>query len=392
MIDTWAGSGQRSRHVPGKWPAAALYVLLTLLLTYPLSLKPDRTVLAHYPDDELLMWVLAWDAHAFVHQPLSMFDANIFYPQRLTLAYSENLIGSAVFAAPVLWWTGNPALALNVVALLACVLCGLGAYILGCRVGLGMPSALICGLIFAFSPARFFRTPQIHIATVQWIPFALASLHAYFDGNRKRDLRLAVAFFTLQALTTGHGAVFLVVAVSLLLAYGVVLGEPVAFLQRGRDLGVTGLLLLVPAVLVYMPYRLVQDQMGLRRGLDTGLSTPHSLLASPTHLHTWLLPYVTTRDVQGRATPYLFVGYLPLALALIAILWGRRPFAKAEGQPPISAWTRVGFMLEIVALVTFVAASILTFRGPVRFRIGSVVIFSARGALRAWTACAVIGG
>src|SRR5439155_14868377 len=126
---------------PGKWPAAALYVLLTLLLTYPLSLKPDRTVLAHYPDDELLMWVLAWDAHAFVHQPLSMFDANIFYPQRLTLAYSENLIGSAVFAAPVLWWTGNPVLALNVVALLACVLCGLGAYILGCRIGLSMPGA-----------------------------------------------------------------------------------------------------------------------------------------------------------------------------------------------------------------------------------------------------------
>jgi hypothetical protein len=392
MIDTWAGSGQRSRHVPGKWPAAALYVLLTLLLTYPLSLKPDRTVLAHYPDDELLMWVLAWDAHAFVHQPLSMFDANIFYPQRRTLAYSENLIGSAVFAAPVLWWTRNPVLALNVVALLACVLCGLGAYILGCRIGLSMPSALICGLIFAFSPARFFRTPQIHIATVQWIPFALASLHAYFDGSRKRDLRLAVAFFTLQALTTGHGAVFLVVAVSLLLAYGVVLGEPVAFLQRGRDLGVTGLLLLVPAVLVYLPYRLVQDQMGLRRGLDTGLSTPDSLLASPTHLHTWLLPYVTTRDILGGATAYLFVGYLPLALALTAILWGRRPVAKAEGQPPINAWTRVGFMLEIAALVTFVAASILTFRGPLRFRIGSVVIFSARGALRAWMVCAVIVG
>ena len=118
MIDTWAGSGQRSRHVPGKWPAAALYVLLTLLLTYPLSLKPDRTVLAHYPDDELLMWVLAWDAHAFARQPLSLFDANIFYPQRRALAYSENLIGIAVFAAPVLWRTGNPVLALNVVALL----------------------------------------------------------------------------------------------------------------------------------------------------------------------------------------------------------------------------------------------------------------------------------
>src|SRR5207247_11075301 len=131
MIDAWTGSAEGGGRVPGKCRAAALYLLLTLLLTYPLCLKPDRTVLAHYPDDELLMWVLAWDAHAFLHQPLSIFDANIFYPQRRTLAYSENLIGSAFFAAPVLWATANPVLALNLVALLACVLCGLGGYVLG---------------------------------------------------------------------------------------------------------------------------------------------------------------------------------------------------------------------------------------------------------------------
>ena len=35
-----------------------------------------------------------------------MFDANIYYPQTLTLAYSENLIGSALFAAPS---CGSPA-------------------------------------------------------------------------------------------------------------------------------------------------------------------------------------------------------------------------------------------------------------------------------------------
>ena len=26
-------------------------------------------------DVDLMMWVLAWDAHAFIHQPLSIFDA-----------------------------------------------------------------------------------------------------------------------------------------------------------------------------------------------------------------------------------------------------------------------------------------------------------------------------
>src|SRR5262245_62008325 len=102
------------------------------------------------PDAHLFMWTLAWDTHAFVHQPLSIFDANIFYPNHDTLAYSENLIGSAFFAAPVLWLTGNYVLATNMVSLLACVLCGLGAYVLGRRLGLSGPAAFLCGLIFAF--------------------------------------------------------------------------------------------------------------------------------------------------------------------------------------------------------------------------------------------------
>jgi len=72
----------------------------------------------------LFLWTLGWDAHAFVHQPLSIFDANIYHPLRHTLAFSENLIGSALIAAPIQWNTGNTVLALNVVALLSCVLCG----------------------------------------------------------------------------------------------------------------------------------------------------------------------------------------------------------------------------------------------------------------------------
>jgi hypothetical protein len=164
--------------VPGKWEAAALYIALTVLLAFPISIRPARVLLDDAPDEHLFMWTLAWDTHAFVHQPLSIFDANIFFPNHNTLAYSENLIGSAFVAAPVLWLTGNPVLAVNVVSLLSCVLCGLGAYVLGRRVSLSGPAALLCGIIFAFSPPRFFRFDQLHLTVVQWIPFSLASLHA----------------------------------------------------------------------------------------------------------------------------------------------------------------------------------------------------------------------
>jgi hypothetical protein len=385
-------SSSNSHPVPGKGRAAAFYLLLTLLLTYPLWLKPDRTVLAHYADDELLMWALAWDAHAFVHQPLSIFDANIFYPQRRTLAYSENVIGSALVTAPVLWITGNPVLALNIVGLLACMLCGLGGYVLGHRIGLTAPNALVCGVIFAFSPARFFRTSQIHISTVQWIPFALASLHAYLDGNRKRDLRLAVAFFTLQTLTSGHGGVFLAVAIAVLLAYRLAIGDAVTLLRGARDFGFTGVLLLLPAVLVYVPYHLVQAEMGLRRGLGTWRSTTESFLASPTHLHMWLRPFLTDRDVLAEASAFLFVGYLPLVLALIAIVRRRAPAAGATNPRSTTVWTRIAVALEIAAVIAAITAGAVTFHGPVRLRVGTTVLLSAREAARAWFICALIVG
>src|SRR5205807_1845690 len=129
------------------------YFVLTLVLAYPLTVHPATSVLPMGADTNLLMWLLQWDAHALVRQPSSIFDANIYYPYHHTLAYAENLIGSALIAAPVLWVTANPVLALNVVALLSCVLCGAGVYLLARRVGVSPLGAALAGIIFAFARA-----------------------------------------------------------------------------------------------------------------------------------------------------------------------------------------------------------------------------------------------
>jgi hypothetical protein len=341
VIDDDAGSGI--------WRAALLYVALTLLLAYPLSVDPGRRVLSSGPDTTLFMWTLSWDAHAFVRRPLSIFEANIYYPEPDTLAYSENLIGSAVLVAPVLWLTGNPALAMNLVALLSCVLCGLGVYVLARRVGIGAAGAALGGIIFAFSPPRFFRLSQLHLATIEWVPFGLAFLHGYLDTGRKRDLRAAAACFSLQALSSGHGAVFLTIAAVGLMLHRVACGEPAAIVRRVRDLGLSGALLLTPAILVAFPYRRVQVAMGLRRTLDDWAINWGSFLASPAHLPTFLLSLVSHADVNDHAGAYLFPGYLPLILAAAAVLLWRRP-APDNNASPRGATTAFYGLLTLVSV------------------------------------------
>jgi hypothetical protein len=331
---------------------AVLFAALTALLAFPLSVRPADHVMSASPDTNLFLWTLAWDVHAFTHQPLRIFEANIYYPLRHTLAYSENLIGSAVIAAPILWITANPVLAMNLVALLSAALCGVGGYALARQVGVGPGAAVISGVVFAFSPPRFLRLDQLHLATIQWVPFGLASLHAYLDEGRRVDLRMAAALFTLQALSSGHGVVFLTLAMTALIAFRLATGDRMAIARRLRDLGVAGALLLAPALLAFVPYTIVQREAGLRRTLENWTVSSSSFLASPSHAHQWVLSLFPSARINETADAYLFPGCVPIVLALCAITI-RRASAGARRDGGTSGVDRraIGFY----ALLTLVS-------------------------------------
>jgi hypothetical protein len=305
--------------------ATVAYAALTFLMALPFSLSPGTEVVADLPDTHLYIWTLAWDAYAFLHQPLHIFDANIYYPFANTLAYSENLIGSAFVAAPIIWLTGNPVLAMNLTALITCVLCGLGAYVLARRIHISAGGAFICGVIFAFAPPRFFRLGQLHLTAVEWIPFSLAFLHSYLESGRRRDLLSAIGFFSLQALSSGHGAAYLLIASAALFAWHLALGMPPAIRQRLRDFGAAGAYLLAPAVWVILPYRLAQQEAGLRRSyLADSQPGIESFLATPAIVDKFLIAHLW--HASGKeANAFLFPGVLVLILAAVAIFsWPAR--------------------------------------------------------------------
>jgi hypothetical protein len=46
-------------------------------------------------------WRIAWVHHQLVSDPRHLFDANIFYPERLTLTFSDPVILPALTASPL---------------------------------------------------------------------------------------------------------------------------------------------------------------------------------------------------------------------------------------------------------------------------------------------------
>ena len=109
---------------------SGIYVLLTVVLTWPLVLHPGSLVPNDLGDSLLNMWLLAWDART-VPLTAKWWNAPQFYPMPGVLAYSEHLLGLSIITTPVIAVTGNAVLAYNAAFFLSFPLCALGAYFIG---------------------------------------------------------------------------------------------------------------------------------------------------------------------------------------------------------------------------------------------------------------------
>jgi hypothetical protein len=373
----------------GAWQRACgltlAFAALTVVMTYPLSLAPASRAVNMGADTRLFLWTLGWDLHALAHQPLALFDANIFFPEAHTLAYSENLLGVALLAAPWLALTGSLLTAMNITALLSCVLSALGAYALARQLKIGTTGALVAGIVFAFSPPRFLRLGQLHLTSVQWIPFCLASLHAYLERGRRRDLLIAALFFVLQALCSGHGALFLAASVSALTLYHAAAAS-LSWRRLLRDLGPAGFLLLALSGILFWPYVEVKREMGFERSLaeaEDGSPDAISYLASPAHVDHFLVSRVLPAASIDDAAAYLFPGCMPLILAAFALK--RRPARPARADAPDGprgSAAAIGIGLEVAAGLAALAALVIHETGGASFDLGGMGV-SARNASRA---------
>jgi hypothetical protein len=110
--------------------AFAFFVGVALMATFPLLRHPTRTIAGGLGDPIILTTVLAWDADRFLHGLRGLWDPPFFFPHRWALAYSEHMLGVAIFTAPVEWLFGNPVLTYNVAYIGSYVLSGFGMFLL----------------------------------------------------------------------------------------------------------------------------------------------------------------------------------------------------------------------------------------------------------------------
>jgi hypothetical protein len=160
--------------------AAFIFSGLALLMTFPLVLNMGSGVRG-LGDPLLNTWILSWNIHKLGQLDFSnFFDANIFFPHKRTLAYSELLLPQSVAAFPVMLILGNPIFAHNFALLFGLIASGLGMYFLAFALTKNHFGGIVAGVIFAFSPFMLAHVLQIQLLTAGGIPMTFLFLHKFF--------------------------------------------------------------------------------------------------------------------------------------------------------------------------------------------------------------------
>ncbi|HEX5475509.1 MAG TPA: hypothetical protein VFX12_12690 [Vicinamibacterales bacterium] len=292
---------------------------LAVVMTWPLATGLGRLGRVDSGDGQFSLWNVAWVARTLVVDPLHVYDANIYYPHRDTLAYSEANLGAGAIAVPIYWLTRNPYAAHNVVFLLALAASFVCTYLLARELTGSRAAALVAAPLFAFCPYVFAHTPHIQLQMTFGLPLSLLALHRLVAEPRAaRGIALG-AVLAIQGLFCAYYGVF----AGLTVGYGVLFYAAARGRWRSpaywRTVALAAAVAILAVLPFFLPYLRMQELTGFTRTLQdarTWSANVPAYFASGAHAHRWALPLLLR---WRRWSEVLFPGVMVTLLGIAGL-------------------------------------------------------------------------
>jgi len=330
------------------------FCAMTAVVTWPYVTRL-RDAVVDPGDPYLIAWILWWDYHQTFTDPLNLFHANIFYPYRYTLAFSEHSYGIAMLFFPLFALGFRPLTVHAVAMFFGFAASGYGAFRLARTLTGSYGVAWVAGIIFAFIPYRFNMLSQLAYLFSPWVPLLFEALVLFVrERTRKRAVWLGVAFFMLGLTTISWFTLSLVpfaLSAALLLTRYRLWRERAFWVRSGAALGLAAL-----ALMPFMaPYYLVSKLYGFTRRIEDVKSES----AWPVH---WFSVEVRNKFWSSFGSNLhegwkfkLFPGLLPILLSLASVLLVE-PFKRPSYPTDVSA-TRKRRLVWFDAFIVFAFVS-----------------------------------
>lgn len=376
-----------------------LFLAGAIVFTYPLA-GNLRSAVTDHVDPLLDAWTLAWVAHQLPRDPVHLYDANRFYPERGSLAFHDPMPALGTLLAPFQWIFGNPVLTLSLGMLFSIALSGYGAYRLGAEVAGSKGAGAAAGSIFAFNSYRIDHLAHMQLQSTGFIPLLYLCLRRFLEGGRLRHALGVALFLWLTSASSAYYGIFTWILLAVAIPCEL---WRTASLRRPRRIAGLSLALTLSA-LAYLPLALpfmrLRSDFGLERPLSTvarASARPSDYLRSSSHLHQ-ALDFPPSSPERTLFPGLLALGLSALALArpnksvgLFALLglaafwaslgpsWGLYRFlhAAVPGLSGVRVPPRMAiYVLLAVAVLAAQGAALILPRAKGKARVWAVGLFA----------------
>ena len=331
-----------------------IFLLLAVAHTWPLALRPAVYSRVDNGDYCLNVWVVDWVAHTLPTNPAHLFDANIFYPSRLALAYSEPLILQGVLAIPGTWMGLSPIATFNLVLIAGFALSGWAFALLVHRYTGSWMAGVVAGSAVAFNAHQLVRLAHIQALHLELVPLVFLALDRLLETGRRRFAAFVGAAVALQGIVSIYLLVFTTWA-----ALCAAIARIAEWRRRLRGAATAGLLAAASFAVVLLPviwpYAVLARTQGMVRGLGetrrcAASWTDYLYTGSRLHFEAWSHRFADSSDAG-------FPGVVVTALAIAALWFAHR------GSPRVRMWVAV-----VVGSVSFCAPTLPGLRVAARTR------------------------
>lgn len=211
--------------------ALIIFIILTLIFTWPLLLHFDSHVLSLYGrrlDNMEYVWKMWWTAEAFRQGVSPFFNPDVYVPFGYPMAYGEITPIHTFGLLPITLVFGE-VIAYNVAAVSSTILSGFAMYLLAWRwlspnasIRLRWLASVFAGAAFAFCAFRLQKlTGHLPLFDTQWLVLALLMFDRWLETRRIRDLAWTALWTSLAALSSWYYAFILALLLPIYaLAYG----------------------------------------------------------------------------------------------------------------------------------------------------------------------------
>jgi hypothetical protein len=329
---------------------AAGSIVAACAYTWPLVIHVQGKV-SDKVDTLFQTWTIDWVQYGLEHGR-NIYNADIFLPDKTTLAYSDTLLGVAIPAFPLRWLGFNAVGVYNLSLIFAFAASAAGAYVFVRYLTGSRTAGTVAGAAFAFGPFGAISKGHMHVAMSAGLPLAAAASWWLADrAESKGSLRwpaIALATVLVWSMTVSfYPGTYAVITAGVVLVVRLGSLGRRGLIAAGAALGVVAIcsfLLAIPNLEVASRYD--TGPHAYRYRLDTFGPQGANFLRTMPSVETWgSVLGLREGDTKPNGT---FPGVTILALGLLGAVHGWRAGGKRRTAAIAGvALTVVGTVLAI---------------------------------------------